>query len=448
MVVIFLLFLMPMDVRAQQPQPTPGPENMPVDDSPLAAPVTLNGQGGPLAFQSEAPAQSYLSGGISAAGVYTENALLTNANKLENFGYMVQSHIAWSQMTSRLKWNLGLNGGFIGNSNLGAQNQAAESATIDATWRLTEHVSFRLSDTFGNVTGLFSSISSQTQQTGVGVVEKSNNTLLVPPVQRVLSNESLLEIGVQVGPNTVTGVRGSYGLIDYPTSSQSAQFGTLYNTRGYSAEAFYDWKFAVRQWVGLTVRGQRFETLPAIARTDVGSVLLYYSFTATPTVTLTLFGGPEYSNTSSAAATAAPGLNGQGHFWSSGEGATLNWGGIRTSANVSYVRQLNDGGGLASSVTLQTASAALRRQLSRRQNEIQFSVAYSRNNLLLSPSLSAPSIQGLSALASFEQHFARSFAAGVAYSWQRQDLPSSGTSSYTSVVSFTLSYDFSHPLGK
>jgi len=444
MVLALLLILMPVGMKAQQPQPAPVPENQPADDAPLALPVTLNGQGGSLAFQSEVPTESYLKGGVGFTGSYTNNALLSTTNKLGNFSYLVQPHLAWSEITPRLTLNLGLSGGVIFNDNLADQNQAAENVNLDATWRLTEHVSFRLADTFSNLTGLFSSIGSQEPGPGVGTVEQSNNSLLVPPAQRTLSNQSLAELTDQVGPHSVVGVRGTYWLLDYPRSAESGEFGTLYNTRAYLAEAFYDWRFAAKQWLGVTVRGQRFDTLPAIATTDVGSLFVYYSVVPTPTVTLTLFGGPEYSDTPQTTALTALGLNGMGRFWTGGEGATLNWEASRTSANLSFVRQLNDGGGLASAVILQTVSAKLRQKLSNHQNEVQFGVADSKND----PVLSGASFEGLSAFALLQQRLGRSFMMQGGYSWQRQDLPGAGTSADANRVWFSVSYDFVRPLGK
>jgi hypothetical protein len=458
--IIFIawLFLLPALLEAQQPQPAWGPDSKSTDDAPLAVPVTLNGQGGSLAFQSETPTESYLSGGIGFTGVYTDNALLTNTNQIGNFSYMVQPDLVWSQITPRLTWNLGLNGGFIVNNNLGAENQAAETANLGATWRMTQHVSLRLDDTFSNVTGLFSAIGNQTAATGVGVVEQSNNTLLVPGAQRVLSNLSLAELSVQLGPNTVAGVRGTYWLLDYPTSAQTAQPasqgsptpGTLFDTRAYSAEVFYDWHFAPRQWLGATLRGQQFETIPAIAKTDVGSFLMNYSITPTPTLSLTLFGGPEYSDTPPTAAATALNFTGQGRFWASSEGATLDWGGARTSVDLSFSRQLNDGGGLATPVTLQSVSARLRQQLGSHHNEVQFGIADSKSD----PILSGPTIEGLSVFAMYQQRFTRNLVGRLGYTWQRQDLPAqatvpdSGISADANRVWFSVNYDFSHAIGK
>lgn len=121
----------------------------------------------------------------------------------------------------------------------------------------------------------------------------------------------------------------------------------------------------VSDGVGLTFRGQRFEVLPAILETDVSSVLMYYSLTAAPTLTITFFSRREYSNTPRT--TTAPNLGSKspGRIWTSSGGASLNWTGYRTCANIDFVRQLNDGCGPASPVTLQNLTARVRRQIGR-----------------------------------------------------------------------------------
>jgi hypothetical protein len=452
LIFIICLCLLSAALLAQESQPAPalGTDSKTTDDAPLEVPVTLNGQGGSLAFQSETPTESFISGGIGFTGVYTDNALLTNTNKIDNFSYMVQPNLVWSQVTPRLTWNLGASGGFTANNNLANENQAAETADLGATYRITQHVSFRLEDTFSNVTGLFSSIANPTSGAGVGVVEQGNNTLLVPGAQRVLSNLTLAEVSDQVGPNSVAGVRGTYWLLDYPNqnsqTSQASPLGTLFDTRAYSAEAFYDWHFASSQWMGVTLRGEQFHTIPAIAKTNVGSVILYYSVKVAPAVTLSFFGGPEYSDTPPTAAAIALGFDGAGRFWSSSGGATLAWGGLRTSADASFSRQLNDGGGLAVPVTLQTATVRLRRQLSTHHNEVQIGLAASQNI----PVLTGPTIDGFTAFALYQQRFTRNFVTQFGYSWQwqQQDLTTGGLSSDANRVWFSLTYDFSHAIGR
>jgi hypothetical protein len=439
---------------SQQPQPAWGADSSTSGDAPLAVPVTLNGQGGSLAFQSEGASESFLSGGVVFLGAYTDNALFTPTNKIGNFSYEVQPHLGWSEVTPRLKLNLGVGGGFIGNSNLNDQNQASENANADASWRITQRLTFRLDDNFGNVTGLFSSvgtpIGSEPPTVGIGPVQQQNNTLLVPGGQRVVSNETLAEFSDQLGAHTVAGVRGIYSLLDYPSLSETSQFGTLYDSRSYTAEAFYDWQFTSRQWIGVTLRGQRFETVPSIVRSDVGSLLAYYSLVASRSVTLTFFGGPEYVDTPTTSGLAALGLSGQGRFWAPSEGATLNWQGHRTSVNLSFVRQLNGGGGLATPVTLQTEGGSLRQLLSHHGSEVQFGVESSKSiPLFTQASTSQVTFNGFTAMGVFQQTFAKSFQTQAGYSWQRQDLLSGATSSVEyDRVWFSVSYNFVRPIGK
>lgn len=126
----------------------------------------------------------------------------------------------------------------------------------------------------------------------------------------------------------------------------------------------------------------------------------------------------------------------------------MTWAANRTSANVSFARQLNDGGGLSSPVTLQVVSATLRRSLSNRGSELQFGASDSLNSPLVSNPSSASSYQGLSAFVLLQQRVAKGFVMRTGYSWQRQDVPSNGSSSSANSVWFSVSYDFVGTLGK
>lgn len=438
---ILVMLVWPVLAGAQQPQPAYGLENNSNSDAPLAVPIALNGQGGSLAFQSETPAESLLSGAVRFTGAYSDNALLTSTNKIGNFAYTVHPELAWSQITPRLTLNVGMDGGLMMNTNIGVENQSSESANLQASWRLTQHLTLRVDDSFSNTTGLFSSIGSAPLQSSVGPVETPNNTLLVPGIQRVRSNVSLAEVSDQVGPNTTVGARGTYWILNYPSSSQSAQFGALYDSRAYSVEGFYTKKMTPRQWLGVTVRQQRFQT-SGINSTGVQSLVLYYSVTATPTVALTFFGGPEYSEFSESLLSPLP-TNGTRRLWSSSEGATIARNGSKTSLDLTFVRQLSDGGGLDSSVTLQTVSGNLRRQLAR-NNELQFGTTYSKSD----PLVTGPAVTSLSASATDQQRIAKNFSGAVGYTWEHQSLPGSTAVSAVNSAWFSLSYGFTHALGK
>lgn len=434
-IVLILLFaLLPLGMRAQEPEPQP-PE-----DQPISPPVTLNGQGPSLSFEAEKIRSNSLSGGISLTGMYTDNVFLLSTNQVSDFSYLVQPYLVFSGSRPRVNWDLRLGAGLIVNQHLSERNQAAENLGLDLDYRLSRHVDLRLSNTFTNTTGLFSTFNPASGS-GVGVVEQPNNSLVVPFARRTLANSSLAELNYQFSPSSVAGVRGTYSILDYPGSSQNAQFGPLFNSRTYSGEAFYNYRVSAKQWVGATLRAQKFETQPSIANTDTGSLLLYYGVNATPNVTLSFFAGPEYTPRISNIATTGGSF--RGHLWSSAEGATFNWQGERTSVAAGFSRQLSGGGGLSSAVTLQTASARLRRQLGSRQ-EVEFGFAYAEND----PLESGHSFHGFSGLFQFQQRLVKNLFVRVGYTREQQELPNSQSTATANLSWVSVSYDFSHPFGR
>jgi hypothetical protein len=432
-VLIVLVALVPLGMWAQEPEPQQQ------EDQPILPPVTLNGRGPSLAFQSE-KRRNYLSGGLDFTSTFTDNAFLSSTDQTKSLGYLIGPRLAFSQSTPRLNWDLGVGAVLIQDQAI-RQSQQEEDLTMDLSGRLTQHVDLRLSDTFTNTLGFFYILNPTPLGSGIGAVQQSNNSLLVPLFQRTLAEESLVESSYQFSPNSAIGVRGTYSIHDYPRSSRNVQFRPLNDSRAYSAEAFYNYRMSAKQWVGVGLRGQRFETKPSGENTDVGSLLLYYGVNATPNVTLSFFAGPEYfdlpQNSSAATTGRFPGP------WTSAEGATLNWQGAHASAAAGFARELSDSGGFSSAVTLQTAYAQLRCLLGSDQ-EVNFSLTYAQNN----PLEFGGSFSGLSATVQFRRRLATNLTAGVGYARQQQELPGSQGTANANLAWVFVSYNFVRPLGR
>jgi hypothetical protein len=433
-VLIMAFALLPLGLRAQELEPQM------LRDQRTSPPPILNGQGPSLAFQYEKIHTNYLSGGISFSDAFTDNATLSNTDPVNDFSYLVQPHISFSQTTARMNWDLNVGAGLIVDQHLHSENQFAKSVSLDLTYRLSSHVNLRLSDTFTDTTGLFSVSNPGTLGSSISVVEQSNNSVLVPLVQRTLANASFAEMSYRPSPSSTVGLRGTFSILDYPGSSQNAEFGPLYDTQTYLVEAFYNYQMSPKQWVGVALRTQRFDT--SVATTDTATLLFHYSVKTAPDVTLSFFAGPEYYNTPRISDSAATIGTFQGHQWTSAEGVTLSWQRERTSVAATYSRQLSDGGGLYSAVTLELANASLRRQLGRGL-EVQLGFTYTSND----PLSSGSNYRGISSLCEFRQSFGRSFLFRVGYAHQRQEWPGSRSLANANLAWISVSYSFSHYFG-
>ncbi len=435
-VLLLSLALLPLGIRAQEPDP-------PVFDQPISPPPILNGQRPSLAFQSEKAPRNYLSGGISFTDAFTDNMNMASTDTVSNFSYIIQPYIRFAQTTPRFNWDASVGVGFIFDQHSGQEDQIATNIGLDLTYRWTPHVSLRVSNIFADTTGLFSASNPETAGSGIGLVEQANNSLLVSSVQRTVSNSSLAELSYQFSPSSMAGVRGTFSILDYPGSSSNTEFGPLYDSLTYSAEAFYNHAISPGQWLGVSLRVQRLETQPSIGHTDTASVLLYYAVQPRSNVTLSFFAGPEYYNSVSLSGMSTANGLVQGPQWTPAVGTALNWQGENTSATAGYSRQISDGGGLFSAVTLQQVFASLRCQLTERQ-AVYLGFLQSLNE----PLGSSENYSGLSASVNLEHLLTKNLVLRLAYARQRQQLPSSQNTASANLAWVSISYQFSHAFGR
>ncbi len=432
-IVLILAFaLWPRGIRAQEP------EVQTSEDQPISPPPVLNGQAPSLAFRTEKVPSNYLSAGIGFTGAFTDNALMSSINPISDFSYAIQPHMTFSQAMPRLNWDVNLGAGVIINQHLAEENQFARSAELDLTYRISSNVSLRLGNTFVDTTGLFAELNPM--QSDIGSVEQPNNSLLVPLVQRTVTNVSLAELSYQFSSKSTVGARGTFSILDYPGSSPNAQSGFLYDTQAYLVEAFYNYNMSPKQWVGVALRAQRFNT--SIVSTDTNSLLFYYSRQTAKNLTVSVFAGPESYNTPRFSDSLTPLGLVQGQQWTSAEGVALSWQRERTSVAAAFSRQLSDGAGLYSAVILQSANVSLRRQLGRGL-EARLVFTYAAND----PLQAGNSLHGISGLCELQQRLGSSFLVRLGYARQQQQWPGSQSSATANISWVSVFYSFSHLFG-
>lgn len=435
-VVVLALLLLALQTHAQVPDPAAS------EDQPLSPPPTLNGQKPSLAFQSEKSPRNYLSGGISFTDAFTDNMYMSTTDTESSFTYLIQPFISFAQATPRINWEADVGAGFIFYQHQTQEDQIAKNVGVDLTYRWTQHLTMRLSDTYADTSGLYSASNPATSESGVGLVQQSNTSLLVPPIQRTVSNSSLAELNYQFSSTSVAGVRGTFSFLDYPGSLSNTQFGPLYNTQTYSGEAFYNHQISVGEWLGISFRVQRLDTQPSITHTDTASMLFFYALQPQSNVTLSFFAGPEYYDTPAIAGMPTTGLV-VGPHWTPAVGTTFSWQGENTSVGAGFSRQVSDGGGLYSAVTLQQVTASLRSQLTERQ-AVTVGFTQSENQ----PLGTSQSYSGLSASVNLEHLLTKNLVLRLGYARQRQELPPSQKTASANLAWVSIAYHFMRAFGR
>lgn len=435
---IVLMMALAVAACAQQTEPAETP-----DGEPASAPATLVGQRVPREPLAERATPNYVAGGIAILQMFTDNAELTSSDRISNLSYSIQPHIALNHTTPRLSYSLGALFGFVVNQNLEEQNQATQAVNLDLSYDLTRFTTLRLSDSFMNTTGLWTGGAGAPPEAGpgIGVMQQPNSALFT--YGRFRTNTALAELSRQFSVNGVGGIRATQSFTWFPQTATSPVLGTLYGDQTYSAEAFYNHRFSLRHWAGVTVRAQRFDVGRAAGRTDTASFLFNYGVNIKPNMSISLLAGPELSMTSVPQGILSPVSPFPRRLWSPATGAVFSWQRQRTGVTASFFRQVSNGGGLASAASLSTADAELLRQLGRRlTGGLGFQYTQSM------PIVTSPSIRTYSARLQFTYRIASNFAIYGGYARDENTSLGSNLSASANRVWISFSYDFSRPLGR
>src|SRR5205814_9666197 len=159
----------------------------------------------------------------------------------------------------------------------------------------------------------------------------------------------------QFGLNAMVGASGTFMNLHY---SNPAEVPELYDSGSRSGSVFYTHRLSGRHYVGATYEYQMLLAYPIgfRAQTTTNGLMLFYSIYLKPAVSLSFFGGPQYSDTR---ASIAPSQR----AWSPAAGASLAWQERQTNFAISYSRMIAPGGGLVGAVHQDAAKVSLQRQL-------------------------------------------------------------------------------------
>jgi hypothetical protein len=423
-----------------------GQDNEPAAQSSIEqapAPPTLAGQDNPRGFRVEGASPNYVAGGISITQMYTDNADLSNSNRLSDLSWEFSPHLSLVHSSTRLSYNLDALAGFVVNRTLDDRNRATETGAGDLSYRMTQFVTLRFSDSFTNTSGLWSGLNpgTGTSGAGIGAVQQPNGSVFT--YDQFRSNTALGELSAQLNARTFAGLRGTHSYTWFPNGANSPVAGTLYDGQTYSAEAFYNRQFSARNWGGIMIRAERFDLERSVGRTDTGSLLFLYGLNIRPNASLSLFAGPELSVTAVPQAIALPPNSFARRLWSPTAGSVFSWQGHTTSTSASFIRQINSGGGLASAVTLTSAGANVLRQFGRHL-AIGPGFVYSES----APIISSQTLRTYSGLLEFTYHVGRNYLVSGGYARDEQRAVSTNNSASANRVWISFSLDFIRPLGR
>ena len=330
-----------------------------------------------------------------------------------------------------------------------------QALAASVTYALGTHWSVRARDAFTDQTGAYQTESSQALVPGLGSPTALNNDIYMP-LAAERANDSRLDLIYRRSSRTSLSLFGGYD--QRSITNQPAGVGSLLDTTGVTGGMQYTYRLSNHATFGTVYT---FETLkyeggvPAgyAPRIDIHSAVFSLAWQATPSVSLQVFGGPDYLPAQRLVIDGLAGPtppNGRSSArWSWTAGGAVSKSTEKTSFSLSGGHTVMDGGGLLTTVTSTYSSIDLNRRLIRRWSA-GCNMMGSESNTLNYGSMSGK-LKSLNGTVNLGHPLNEQFDARLSYTLTRQygtGLVPYGAGLNHSVVSLNLSYQLKKiPLG-
>jgi hypothetical protein len=392
--------------------------------------------------RTEANAQNVFLMGWRVANEFDDNALNHDSNKQANVLTVVEPRVGWSLSTPRSRWTLSYRPGFAVGHPLSIYDSRSQMLDTELQVTLAKHLQLRLREALLQSKDVFDQLQQSEPTTGSSVLDRPNSSIL--PSVRKSSEQAGADISYAWSPRTVVGASAAFYRVNY-TSALDAQ--ALGRAKSGDMQVFSSYHLSRHHWVGVDYSLRDLISQQPQSRSLVQSVLYTDTLLLRPSMSISFFAGPQHSLTRGEA-----GL----HFvwdrphsaqanWSWAGAVNYVWSGERASLTVGLSHRISDGAGLQGIVQLTSATAEVRRQLTKRLSG-QVLVSDNRNRALLS---------GLTPLSyiSFASGMSRALSQRLSLECQYWHLHETSTGAQAgnylanhNRISMSLTYDFKVPL--
>jgi hypothetical protein len=408
----------------------------------MLTPAPVSGDGYSMGFTSETRS-NYLSGGLIFSTAYQSDVTTgSNGQPISDVSYTILPTISLDQTRSRLHWVFTYSPGFTFYQKTTSLNQANQNLGVNLRYRLSPHVTLSLRDTFQQSSSVLNQPNTDLQQPVSGGVVVPNYSVIAPNAE-VLTNTANATLTYQFAANAMVGASGTFGNLYYPNQSQV--LGLANNSSSKGGSGFYSHRLSKMHYIGVTYQYQVFSASGTgmQSETHAQSVFGFYSIYFNPTISLSFFGGPQYSSTQQLGVPSSQG-------WSPGGGVSFGWQGRLTSFAASYSQTVNDGGGLSGAVHASSANASLHQQLARKLSAA-IGASYSKNSVLDALDTLNSGGHTISGNASLQRQVGQRLNLQLQYTRLHQSY--SNIAAISAIpdqnrVAVNISYQFMRPLGR
>jgi hypothetical protein len=364
--------------QAPNPQGTP-----PRSDQELGPQTYGNGEKASLNYAGTVSPRNVLLFGLDFGTSYDDNIFGNNQQRVGDIEFSIGPSISLRREANRLSFALIYQPHVRIYRNASELNTLDQRAGLDASYRATSRLSFRgrASATYSN--GLFRPSQNEDFLPGLGSPSSLNQTIYTPTLHQ-LSFSSRVDAGYQVGPRDSIDLYAGESLLNF--DQQVSNEGSLGNTRETDAGLLYQHRISPHATLGLDYLFQNIDFGPS-SQTEVHSGFVSYAQQFSPSVTVSLFGGPQHSLSNYIFSLALGPFLIQAPVsspsWNWALGGTLTKRLNNTVLELTAQHQVSNGGGLIGAVVGTSAGASVRHRLPGHWDAV-WSGSYAKNNNLVS----------------------------------------------------------------
>jgi hypothetical protein len=420
-----------------------------VDEAHMLTPPPVSAEGYPTMVGSQ-ERTNYLAVGLIFNTAYNDNVPAGDSiTPVSDFIYTISPTITLNKTTPRQNLAITYNPGFTFYQHTSSLNAANEHAAVNYQYRLSQHTTISLSDSFQKSSNVF----DQLYPLSGGAISGSSQTPpigVVAPFADQLRNTANMGLSHQFSRNGMIGASGVVTESNYPNPTEASG---LYNSKSLGGSVFYSQRLSGTQYIGVTYQYLSSQSNPVnansnpvIAESEVQThtLLAFCTIYLNPTLSLSLAGGPQYID---ATQPPSPPFN----SWTPSVMASIGWQRSRTNFVASYSRTVTGGLGLPGAFDSYSANASVRWQIAR--TWIVGAAGSYLNNKNVTPSFTSsnPGGQTVSGTASVQHSMSEHLNMELGYSRLHQSY--SGIAVILAAPDsnrefISVSYQFTRPLGR
>ncbi|HXN24892.1 MAG TPA: hypothetical protein VOA41_19330 [Candidatus Dormibacteraeota bacterium] len=284
---------------------------------------------------------------------------------------LFQEGASFSLLTRRQAWDLWLQyrPDYVFYKSASSINQFTHGFDFDTDYRVTRHVTVRLKDSLAYESGVMLPRLNADFALPVGLPATLNTTIFTPTA-RAFSNQAGFDTTIQFSRRSSFDLTTAYAF--RRLSHLGPTVANFFNTRGVSGGFGFQYRANERLTIGPRFLYQDYR-FGSVARDQTQSVFLNVLWDMGPSLSISAFGGPQYSNANgqflrrSTDPTQPPYVFVPGGHkgWNMAGGASVSLRAEKTLLRFSAQRIVSDGGGLLTAVTNTSEAVELRRRLTR-----------------------------------------------------------------------------------